>query len=61
MQLNVAGGIEDCLEYLYKIKKSTGTDEIIITPICNSFEQKYRLSEALAAEFCRTKIIVNDR
>lgn len=61
MQLNVAGGIEECLDYIYKIRREANTEEIIITPIYNSFEQKYRLSEALALEFCKKKILLNDQ
>ena len=53
MQLNVAGGVEECLEYIYKIQRDANAKEIIITPIYNSFEQKFKLSEALALEFCK--------
>lgn len=61
MQLNVAGGIEECLDYIYEIQRKTRTNEIIITPICNSFEQKFRMSEVLALEFNKKKAILNDQ
>ncbi len=51
MLLGVGGGIEECLEYIYKIKLQTNTNELIIKPIYSSFDQKINLAELLAAEF----------
>lgn len=58
MQLNIAGGSQECIEYIYKIQKETRAKEIIVTPIYNSFEQKNKLCEVLASEFCKKKVIV---
>jgi hypothetical protein len=51
MLLSVGGGIEECLEYIYRIKQQTKTNELIIKPIYNSFDQKNDLAKLLATEF----------
>jgi luciferase family oxidoreductase group 1 len=51
MLLGVGGGIDECLEYIYKIKLQTNTNEIIIKPIYSSFDQKNNMAKLLATEF----------
>lgn len=51
MLLGIGGGIDECLNYIYKIKEQTYTKEVIIKPIYNLFDQKNNLARLLAAEF----------
>lgn len=51
MQLNVAGGVDECLDHIYRIQKMTRTNELIINPVYSAFDQKIELAEVLAEEF----------